>query len=102
MANTDITTIVVTCPCCSATLTIDPSLPAALDYKLPARPQLIAELKDATKFVKEEATRRDEKYHQIAEAEKNKSKVLEAKFQELLKKAKQEPITKPLKDIDLD
>jgi enoyl-CoA hydratase/carnithine racemase len=39
---------------------------------------------------------------QIAEAEKNKSKVLEAKFQELFKKAKEEPITKPLKDIDLD
>jgi len=48
------------------------------------------------------AASRDEKYQQIAEAEKNKSKVLEAKFQELLKKAKEEPITKPLKDIDLD
>ncbi|HEY5542515.1 MAG TPA: hypothetical protein VIM04_04555 [Candidatus Binatia bacterium] len=44
----------------------------------------------------------DEKYQQIAEAEKNKSKVLEARFQELFKKAKEEPITKPLKDIDLD
>jgi hypothetical protein len=95
-------TIHVTCPCCSATLTVDPSLPAVLDHKLPARPQLIAELKNAAKFVKDEATRRDEKYQQIAEAEKNKSKVLEAKFQELLKKAKEEPITKPLKDIDID
>ncbi len=35
-------------------------------------------------------------------SQKNKFKVLEAKFQELLKKAKEEPITKPLKDIDLD
>ena len=95
-------TIQVTCPCCSAILTIAPTLPAVLDHKLPAKPQLIAELKDAAKLVKEEATRRDEKYQQIAEAEKNKSKVLEAKFQELLKKAKEEPITKPLKDIDLD
>ncbi|HEU4345038.1 MAG TPA: hypothetical protein VFU31_26100 [Candidatus Binatia bacterium] len=96
------TTIQVTCPCCSATLTVDISLPAVLNHKLPAKPQLIAELKDAAKMVREEATRRDEKYQQIAEAEKNKSKVLEAKFQELLKKAKEEPITKPLKDIDLD
>ena len=102
MANTEISTIVVTCPCCSATLTIDPSLPAVLNHKLPAKPQLIAELKNAAKFVQDEATRRDEKYHQIVEAEKNKSKVLEAKFQELLKKAKEEPITKPLKDIDID
>jgi predicted metallo-beta-lactamase superfamily hydrolase len=59
-------------------------------------------LKDAVNQVKGEAARRDEKYKQIAEAEKNKSKVLEAKFQELFKKAKEEPLEKPLKDIDLD
>jgi hypothetical protein len=69
---------------------------------LPERPQIVTQLKDAVRFVKDEAIKRDEKYQQIAEAEKNKSKVLEAKFQELFKKAKEEPITKPLKDIDLD
>ena len=72
-----------------------------LTHKLPERPQIVTQMKDA-KFVKEEATKRDEKYQQIAEAEKNKSKVLEAKFEELFKKAKEEPFTKPLKDIDLD
>jgi hypothetical protein len=96
------TTIQITCPCCDATLTIDPSLAAVLDHKLPVRPQIAVDLKDAVKMVHGEAARRDEKYKQIAEAEKNKSKVLEAKFQELFKKAKEEPITKPLKDIDLD
>ncbi|HXG53569.1 MAG TPA: hypothetical protein VNN77_19385 [candidate division Zixibacteria bacterium] len=102
MSQSPSKTIQLSCPCCSAILTIDPSLPAVLDHKLPARPQLIGELKDAARLVKEEAARRDEKYHQIAEAEKNKSKVLEAKFQELFKKAKEEPISRPLKDIDLD
>lgn len=96
------TTIQVTCPCCDATLTIDPVLAAVLDHKVPVRPQMAVELKDAARMVKEEAGRRDEKFKQLAEAEKNKSKVLEAKFQELFKKAKDEPITKPLKDIDLD
>jgi hypothetical protein len=95
-------TIQITCPCCEATLTIDLTLAAVLDHKLPAKPQVAVELKDAVKLVREEASRRDEKYQKIAEAEKNKSKVLEAKFQELFKKAKEEPITKPLKDIDLD
>jgi hypothetical protein len=95
-------TIHVTCPCCDATLTIDPSLGVVLDHKPPVRPQMAVDLKEAVKLVKEEASRRDEKYQKIAEAEKNKSKVLEAKFQELFKKAKEEPITKPLKDIDLD
>jgi len=96
------TTIQISCPCCDATLTIDPVLAAVLDHKVPVRPQMAVELKDAARMVREEAGRRDEKFKQLAEAEKNKSKVLEAKFQELFKKAKDEPITKPLKDIDLD
>jgi hypothetical protein len=95
-------TMEITCPCCDATLIIDPALGAVLDHRGPAKPHMAVQLKDAVKQVKEEASRRDEKYQKIAEAEKNKSKVLQAKFQELFKKAKEEPITKPLKDIDLD
>jgi len=98
----EIKTIHITCPCCDAILTVDPSLSVVLDHKVPARPQMAANLQDAVKQVKGEANRRDEKYKQLAEAEKNKSKVLEAKFQELFKKAKEEPLEKPLKDIDLD
>ena len=95
-------TIQVVCSCCGATLTIDPMMAVVLDHKLPVKPPVVADLKDAVQHVKEEATRRDEKYQQIAEAEKNKGKLLDRKFQELLKKAKEEPITKPIKDIDLD
>jgi hypothetical protein len=95
-------TIQVTCPCCSAVLTVDPSLSAVLEHKLPLRPVIVDDLKNAAQFVKDEATKRDEKYQQIVEAEKNRLKVVEAKFQKLFKKAKEEPITKPLKDIDLD
>lgn len=102
MSEKEPSTIQVICPCCGATLTVDPSLPAVLDHKLPSKPQVAAHMKDVPKLVKEEASRRDEKYQQILEAEKNKGKVLERKFQELLKKAKEEPLTKPLKDIDLD
>jgi len=96
------TTIHVTCPCCDAMLTIDPTLSAVLDHKMPVKPHMAVNLKDAVNQVKGEASRRNEKYKQLAEAEKNKSKVLEAKFQELFKKAKEEPLEKPLKDIDLD
>jgi predicted metallo-beta-lactamase superfamily hydrolase len=96
------TTIQISCPCCDAALTIDPVLCVVLDHKLPVKPQMAVALKDAVKQVNEEAGRRDEKYQKIAEAEKNRSKVLEAKFQELFKKAKEEPITKPIRDLDLD
>lgn len=102
MPTNESTIIHVTCPCCDAVLTVDPTLAVVLDHKMPAKPHMAVNLRDAVNQVKGEAGRRDEKYQQLAEAEKNKSKVLEAKFQELFKKAKDEPLTKPLKDIDLD
>jgi|SRR6185503_4588323 hypothetical protein len=102
MAKNEGANFVVTCPCCDAILTVDPSVGVVVSHKLPAKPPIVAQMKDVGKHLQQEATRRDEKYQQLAEAEKNKSKVLEAKFQELFKKAKEEPITKPLKDIDLD
>lgn len=95
-------TIQVNCPCCGATLTIDASLSAVLHHQLPPKPQALNQLSDVTKVLKEEANRRNEKYQQILEAEKSKGKVLDRKFQELLKKVKEEPISKPIKDIDLD
>ncbi len=102
MSEKNASTIQVTCPCCESRLTIDTALAAVLAHKVPPRPQPVTHLKDAPKMLKEEANRRDEKYQQILQAEKNKGKVLDRKFQDLLKKAQAEPITKPLKDIDLD
>src|SRR3954470_21893446 len=101
MADSNAPTIQVVCPCCGSNLTIDTVLAAVLEHKLPVKPPVVTHLKDAIHLVKEEATRRDEKYQQLAEAEKNKGKLLDRKFQELLKKAQEEPITKPIKDIDL-
>lgn len=94
--------IQITCPCCGAMLTVDPSLPAVLSHRLPPKPQAVVQLNEARKALREEAVRREEKYQQILEAEKSKGKVLDRKFQELLKKAKEEPLEKPIKDIDLD
>jgi hypothetical protein len=102
MAEKDTLTIHIVCPCCGADLIVDPSLPAVLDHKVPERPHAVTELKDAAKHLQEQALKRDERFQQLREAEKDKAKVLDRKFQELLKKAKEEPLTKPIKDIDLD
>ena len=102
MAENNSATIHVTCPCCGADLIVDPSLPAVLDHKVPERPHAVTELKNAVKHLQEQAVKRDEKFQQLREAEKDKAKVLDRKFQELLKKAKEEPLEKPIKDIDLD
>lgn len=104
MADQTSPTIKLDCPCCGATLVVDPALAVVLRHEQPP-PQYKAkapELKDAGRLLREEATQRDQKYRDILDAEKGKSKVLDRKFQELFKKAKDEPIEKPLKDIDLD
>jgi len=102
MSDQGTTTIKLDCPCCGATLFVDPTLAVVLRHELPPSQHKMPELKDAGRLLREEATQRDQKYRHILDAEKDKGKVLERKFQELLKKAKDEPIEKPLKDIDLD
>ena len=95
-------TIKVTCPCCDTILTIDTELATVIGHAVPARPKKVQQLKDANRILQEEASQLQAKYRNILDAEKDKGKVLDRKFQELLKKAKDEPVEKPLKDIDLD
>lgn len=102
MADTDSPTIKVTCPCCDAILTVDAELVIVIQHEMPARPHRVQQLKDANRLLEEEASQRREKYRSILDAEKDRGKALDRKFQELLKKAKDEPVEKPLKDIDLD
>ena len=102
MPDQETTTIKLGCPCCGATLIVDPSLAVVLRHELPPPQHRAPDLKDARRLLREEATQRDQKYRDILDAEKDKGKVLDRKFQELFKKAKDEPIEKPLKDIDLD
>jgi hypothetical protein len=53
--------------------------------------------------MKEQDSRRDSIFRQSVEAQKHASDLLEKKFQEAVKKAKESPDTgRPLRDIDLD
>ncbi len=103
MAETEGAAIVVTCPCCAAKLTVDPALKAVIHHELPPKPAgPTKDLKTAMGALKEEAEKRRALFQQAAEAEKDKSKVLDKRFQEALKKAKDEPVERPTRDIDLD
>jgi hypothetical protein len=94
-------TIHITCPSCRATLTVDPSSGAVLRHEPPADAPSITDLKAAVEGLKTEAGRREARFKESMEAEKEKGKLLERKFKDLLKKAKDEPITRPARDIDL-
>lgn len=60
------------------------------------------DLTDAARLLREQAERREDKFRQSWDAEQKKEDVLTRKFEEALKKAKTEPIEKPIRDFDID
>lgn len=95
------TDILVTCPCCGARLVIDVSLRRVISHEVPPRHTSALELERAQALLQEQAAHREEAFRQSTESERLKSQLLERKFEEALKKTKQEPIEKPTRDIDL-
>jgi hypothetical protein len=93
----------VNCPCCEAILKIDPETRAVISHQVPEKPRAVEDLAAAVAKLKGEAGRRDELFRKSFESEKSHGKVLEKKFDELLRQAKENPNAPPPKrDIDLD
>jgi hypothetical protein len=93
----------VECPCCQAKLKIDPETRAVIAHQAPVKPPPIEDLAAAVAKLKGEAGRRDEVFRKQVETQKMHGQVLSAKFDELLKQAKENPdLTPPKRDIDLD
>jgi hypothetical protein len=93
----------VACPCCSAVLKVDPDTHAVISHVAPIKPKTFADMEAAAKAMREQDGRRESLFRQSVEAEKNKADLLEKKFQEAMKKAKETPDTgRPIRDIDLD
>ena len=93
----------VTCPCCGAVLKIDAATRAVISHVAPVKPKTFQDMEEAARAMKEQDSRRESIFRQSVEAQKHASDVLEKKFQEALKKAKETPDTgKPIRDFDLD
>jgi hypothetical protein len=93
--------IEVICPCCHATLIVDVHLGRVVSHKEPERGDK-PELSDAQRIVAEQAARREAIFQQSVDAEKTRGDALSKRFEEALRQAKQEPVTKPMRDFDLD
>jgi hypothetical protein len=93
--------IEVTCPCCQSTLVIDTNLGRVVSHHEPDRGNK-PELSDAQRILAEEAKRRDAIFQQSVDAEKTRGDALSRRFEEALRQAKEEPVTKPMRDFDLD
>ncbi len=91
------------CPCCHATLKVDPQTRAVLSHKEKEKPRAIEDLAAAAQRLKAEADRREEAFRKSFEQQKSHHDVLNRKFDELLKQARENPdAPPPIRDIDLD
>ena len=91
----------VTCPCCHSTLVVDLNLGRVVSHAEPERANK-PELSEAQRIVAEEAARREAIFQQSVNAEKTRGDALSRRFEEALRQANKEPITKPPRDFDLD
>jgi hypothetical protein len=91
----------LTCPCCGATLLVDLNLGRIISHRAPES-GLNIELSDAQRILAQEKARRDAAFEQSFNSERTKGDALSKRFEEALKQAKEEPLTKPTRDFDLD
>jgi hypothetical protein len=93
--------IEITCPCCKSALVIDSNLGRVVSCKEPERTDK-PELSEAARILAAEEARREALFDQSFAAEQGRDDALSRRFEEALKQASKEPITRPTRDFDLD
>ena len=92
----------VACPDCGAMLRIDATTGLVVSHTPAPRKRMFEDLETAAKAMRDHEERKESIFRQSVDAEKNKADLLEKKFAEALRKAKDAPDVKPLRDFDLD
>jgi hypothetical protein len=92
----------IACPDCSAMLRMDAETGLLISHTPAPRKRTFEDLATAAQAMREQDERTESIFRQSLEAEKNKGDLLEKKFAEALKKAKDAPAGKPLREFDLD
>jgi hypothetical protein len=102
MANATEKLFEVACPDCGAMIKIDASTGLVVSHTPAPRKRMFEDLETAAKAMRDQDERKESIFRQSVDAERNKADLLEKKFAEALKKAKDAPEGKPLRDFDLD
>jgi uncharacterized Zn finger protein (UPF0148 family) len=92
----------VTCPDCGAVIRIDAASRSVISHTPAPRKRTFEDFETAARAMREQDERKESIFRQSVEAQKNAAELLEQKFAEALKKAKDAPDTRPLREIDLD
>jgi hypothetical protein len=91
MAKDKSNLIEIRCPCCESILKIDPELKSVISFEEHQKPRSIADMETAVQKFKGEEARRSEAFDKSFAEHKTHQKVLERKFDELFKQAKENP-----------
>ena len=82
---------------------VDVATHAVISHTAPVKPRTFEDMEAAARAMREQDSRRESIFQQSVEAQKHAADVLEKKFQEAVKRAKETPDTgKPIRDFDLD
>ena len=95
-------TFEVACPDCGSMLKIDAATGLVLSHTPAPRKRMFEDLETAAQAMREQDERKESLFRQSVDAEKNKEDLFEKKFAEALRKAKDAPDGKPLREFDLD
>lgn len=90
------------CPCCGARLSIDVSLGKVISHSRPPKHAEAPDLTQSSQFLDKEKARREAMFRKSSEDEKTKAQLLEKKFEEALRRSRNEPVVRPSREIDLD
>ena len=91
----------ITCPCCSAVIVFDKNLGQVVSHREAPREDT-PDLDRAAQLVADEKARREAAFEQSVQSQKTRGDALSKRFEEALRAAREEPVTKPKRDFDLD
>ena len=91
----------LTCPCCNAVLIVDTNLGRIVSHHEPERGDK-PELSEEQRILAAEAARREALFEQSFHNEKTRGDALSKRFEEALKEAEKEPISRPVRGFDYD
>jgi uncharacterized Zn finger protein (UPF0148 family) len=92
----------VTCPHCQAQLELDPEKQLVVGSKAAERPKVTTSIEDRLQAMAREKESARAKMDEAMRAEKAGAELRDEKFRKLLDGVKDEPVEKPVRDIDLD
>jgi uncharacterized Zn finger protein (UPF0148 family) len=92
----------VTCPHCHALLEVEGETQVIVGSHAPEKPRSTTTIEDRLQALTKEKADARAKMDEAMRAEKAGAAIREEKFRKLLEGAKDEPVTKPIRDMDLD